>query len=195
MTGQRDHADAAGEDAARPAASEDTGDPATSGDAADLATDDERVRETATLDVVAPAIEREDVESTGHVGAVAYPYLVYEASVSMPRALMDDRETEYVVSLDRARRIPLRADELPETETRTVDDALVLPAEVTREQADEMARDAVFDWTLRSYSLHSAPDIDLSEPVDAHKLFWIAERPDGDVLVDSVRGTERPLDE
>src|SRR6056297_3602508 len=83
---------------------------------------DSRVREQATLDVVAPAIERGDVESTGRVGAVAYPYLVYRATATIPRAFLGDRETEYVVSLDRSRRLPLRADEHPETETRAVSD-------------------------------------------------------------------------
>lgn len=155
---------------------------------------DPRVRDTAMLDVVTPAIEREDVESTDRVGVVAYPYLVYRASVSMPRRFLDDRETEYVVSLDRSRRIALRADEHPDTETRDVSDALVLPSEVDRAQADEMARRSVFDWTLRSHSLSTAPDIDLADPVAAYKLYWLASRPDGDVVVDSVRGTEHPLE-
>lgn len=159
------------------------------------AADDDRVRERATLDVVAPAIEREEVESAGRVGAVAYPYLVYRATATVPRRFLDDRESEYVVSLDRSRRLALRADEHPETEERTVEDVLVLPAEVSREQAREMARDAVFKWTLRSHSLGSAPDIDLAGPVAAHKLFWLAERPDRDVVVDSVTGSERPLEE
>ncbi|CQH53748.1 uncharacterized protein HHUB_2001 [Halobacterium hubeiense] len=157
-------------------------------------TGDDRVRERATLDVVEPAIERESVESAGRVGAVAYPYLVYRATATIPRRFLDDRETEYVVSLDRSRRLALRADEHPETEQRTVEDVLVLPAEVSREQAREMARDAVFEWTLRSRSLGGAPDIDLAESVAAHKLFWIADREDGDVLVDSVTGDERPLE-
>jgi hypothetical protein len=30
---------------------------------------------------------------------------------------------------------------------------------------------------------------------DAYKLFWLVERSDGDMIIDSVRGTERPLDE
>lgn len=157
--------------------------------------DDDRIRSQATLDVVAPAIERGDVESTGRVGAVAYPYLVYRATATIPRRFLGDRETEYVVSLDRSRRLPLRADEHPETETQSVADVLVLPAEVSREQSRELARKAVFEWTLRSYSLGSAPDIDLADPVSAHKLFWLAERPDGDVVVDSVTGEERPLAE
>ncbi|WP_336036803.1 hypothetical protein [Halobacterium yunchengense] len=155
---------------------------------------DDRVRESATLPVVEPAVERAAVESDGRVGAVAYPYLVYRASVTMPRAFLGDRTEEYVVSLDRARRLPLRADEHPETVERTVEDALVVPSEVSRERARELARDAVFEWVLRSYSLSTAPDIDLADPVAAYKLFWLAERPDGDVVVDSVRGTERPLE-
>lgn len=157
--------------------------------------DDDRVRTQATLDVVAPAIERGDVESTGRVGVVAYPYLVYRATATIPRRFLGDRETEYVVSLDRSRRLPLRADEHPETETRNVADVLVLPSEVSREQSRELARKAVFEWTLRSHSLGSAPDIDLADPVSAHKLFWLAERPDGDVVVDSVTGEERALTE
>jgi len=156
---------------------------------------DSRVHERTTLDVVAPAIERGEVESAGRVGAVAYPYLVYRATATIPRAFLGDRETEYVVSLDRSRRLPLRADEHPETETRTVSDVLVVPAEVDREQSRELARKAVFEWTLRSHSLGSAPDIDLADPVAAHKLFWLAERADGDVIVDSVTGEERPLDD
>ncbi|WP_232688402.1 hypothetical protein [Halobacterium zhouii] len=157
--------------------------------------DDERVRGTETIDVVEPAVEREDVDATGRVGAVAYPYLVYQASVSIPRRFGGDRETEYVVSLDCSRRMALRADQRPETETRTVEDVLVLPAEIDETQAHEMARRSAFDWTLRTVSLSSSPEIELGEPVAAYKLFWLASRPDGDVVVDSVRGTERPLAE
>ncbi|MFB6114495.1 MAG: hypothetical protein ABEJ58_10400 [Halodesulfurarchaeum sp.] len=156
---------------------------------------DERVRSSSELQIIEPAIARDEVASTGRVGAIAYPYLVYEAVATMERPYLDARTREYVVSLDRSRRLPLRADQLPDTETRTVDDVLVLPSEVTPAQAAEMARKAVFTWTLRKYSLNEAPDISLSEPVDVYKVFWLVERPDGDVIVDSVRGEERPLEE
>ncbi|MGB9962287.1 hypothetical protein ACOZ32_08780 [Halobacterium sp. MBLA0001] len=155
--------------------------------------DDQRIRERATLDVIAPAISRDEVAATGRVGAVAYPYLVYRATATISRRFLGDRDTEYVVSLDRARRLPLRADTHPETTTRTLADVLVVPPAVDREQSRALARDAVFKWTLRSYSLGAAPEIELSAPVAAHKLFWLATRDGGDVIVDSVTGDERPL--
>ncbi|MFB6082514.1 MAG: hypothetical protein ABEJ67_06800 [Halanaeroarchaeum sp.] len=161
--------------------------------AGDLA--DDRVEADAELSVIRPAIERDEVESDGRVGAVAYPYRVYRGTATMDRPFMDARETQYVVSLDRSRRLTLRADTYPDVESRTVSDVLVLPSEVTPAQAESMARDAIFKWTLRTYSLNSAPDIELSEPVDAYKLYWLVDRSDGDVIVDSVRGEERPLAE
>lgn len=148
---------------------------------------------STTLDVIAPAIPRENVESTGRVGAIAYPYRVVAASVRMTRPLVHDREDEFVVSVDRSRRLAVRADAFPEVEPRQLDDVLELPAELTPEQADARARKSVFEWTLRRYSLNTAPDITFDRAVDAYKLFWLAERPDGDVIIDSVRGDEAPL--
>lgn len=149
--------------------------------------------ESATLDVIPPAIPRDEVESTGRVGAIAYPYRIVAASVTMERPFVHDRTDEFVVSVDRSRRLAVRADAFPDVEPRQVDDVLELPAELTPEQADARARKSVFEWTLRRYSLNTAPDIAFDRVVDAHKLFWLAERPDGDVIVDSVRGDETPL--
>ncbi|WP_224268737.1 hypothetical protein [Haloprofundus salinisoli] len=151
-------------------------------------------RERVDLPVVAPAISRTSVESDGRVGAVAYPYRVYEARVTMARPLLGDRIATVTASVDRSRRVALRADEFPEVETRTVADVLVLPSELGPSDCDEKAREAAFKWTLRKFSLTRAPDIEFERAVDAYKLFWLAERDGGDVLVDSVRGTERPLE-
>lgn len=156
---------------------------------------DRRVRDAATLTVIPPTVDRETVESTGRVGAVAYPYLVVDARVEMERPFVRDRTDDFVASVDRSRRLTVRADTFPETDRQTVEDVLVLPPEVTTDQAKEMARKAVFRWTLRRYSLNEAPDIRMETTCQAYKLFWLAERPDGDVIVDSVRGEERPLEE
>lgn len=153
------------------------------------------VHETATLRVIEPAIERSEVDSAGRVGAVAYPYRTFRASATMSRPFMDDRVSEYVVTIDRSRRIALRADTYPDPVERTVDDLMRLPIEVGDEQCLEMARDAIFKWTLRSVGMRSAPDISVDDPIDVYKLFWIADRQDGDVLIDSVRGTTRRLDD
>ncbi|WP_224449404.1 hypothetical protein [Haloprofundus salilacus] len=151
--------------------------------------------ERADLPVVSPAVSREEIESDGRVGVVAYPYRVYETRVTMARPLLGDRVATVTASVDRSRRVALRADEFPEVETQTVTDALVLPAELSSAACDEEAREAAFKWTLRKFSLSRAPDIEFERVVDAYKLFWLAERDDGDVVVDSVRGTERSLDE
>jgi len=37
------------------------------------------------------------------------------------------------------------------------------------------------------------PEVELARTVDAYKLFWLVERPDGDAIIDSVNGDERPL--
>ncbi|WP_435179510.1 hypothetical protein [Halorussus sp. AFM4] len=150
--------------------------------------------ERVDLPVVTPAVGRDEVESTGRVGAVAYPYRVYEATVEIPRPLLSPDERRRVVSVDCSRRLALRADDRPSFETRTVEDALVLPSELSPDQADEKARDAVFRWTTRTVVPSDVPEVTLDEVTDAYKLFWLAERPDGDVIVDSVRGTERALD-
>lgn len=152
-------------------------------------------REHAALSVIPPSIAREEVDSTGAVGAVAYPYRIYEVRVTVPRRFFGDRREEYVVSVDRARRLAIRADTLPDPESRTVEDVLVIPAELTDEEADGKAREAVFRWCLRRFSMGDPPEIEIERTVDAHKLFWLAERPDGDVIVDSVRSSEQPLDE
>ncbi|MFC7080408.1 hypothetical protein [Halorussus caseinilyticus] len=149
----------------------------------------------AELPVFPPAIVREEVESTGRVGAVAYPYRVYETEVEVDRPLLSPRRDRRVVSVDCSRRLALRADTVPEFETRTVEDALVLPSELSPEQADEKARDAVFKWTLRTSILGDVPDVEFARVADAYKLFWLAERPDGDVILDSVNGNERLLDD
>jgi len=156
---------------------------------------DGRVQETATLTVIPPSIPREDVADGGRVGAAAYPYRVSKASVTMERPFVEDRTDEFVVSVDRSRRLAVRADVVPDTVERTVEDVLVIPPEIDDRTADAIARKSVFQWTLRRYSLNHAPDIEFDDPVEAHKLFWIVERPDGDVIIDSVRGDERPLDE
>lgn len=150
--------------------------------------------EAVELPVIRPAIARSEVESSGRVGAVAYPYRVCEAEVEVDRPLLAPRTDRRVVSVDCSRRLAVRADAFPEFETRTVEDVLVLPSELSPEQADEKAREAAFKWTFRTSVLSGAPDIELTRTADAYKLFWLAERPDGDVILDSVRGTERPLE-
>ncbi|AEH39153.1 hypothetical protein [Halopiger xanaduensis] len=152
-------------------------------------------RERAELSVITPAVARDDVDSDGRVGAVAYPYRVYDAVATVGRPLLSDRELEYVVTVDRSRRLAVRADTFPETTDRTVKDVLVIPSELSDEQTGEKADDAVFNWTLRKVAVSSAPDVRFERSVDAYKLFWIASRPDGDVIVDSVRGTESPLED
>jgi hypothetical protein len=163
--------------------------------AIDRDTHDDAVRETATLSVIEPGVDRDAVEADGRVGAVAYPYRAYRGRATMSRPFMDDRVEEYVVTVDRSRRLTLRADTYPEPVTRTIDDVLKLPSEVTAAQCHEMASDAVFKWTLRSFSLSSTPDIDIEDPLDVYKLFWIVERDGSDVIVDSVDGTERALED
>lgn len=160
---------------------------------ADARAGDGRVRETATLSVVPPAIARTDVESDGRVGAVAYPYRIHEAEVTMTRPYLSDRVDTFVVSVDRSRRIPVRSDVFPDVAEHTLDDVLVLDPDLEAATADAMARDAVFKWTLRQYSLRDPPDISFARTIDAHKLFWIADRADGDVVIDSVTGEERAL--
>ncbi|OAQ53392.1 hypothetical protein HTG_07900 [Natrinema mahii] len=150
-------------------------------------------RERATLTVIEPTVTREDVDSSGRVGAVAYPYRIYDAVATIERPLLSDRDVEYVVSVDRSRRLAVRADVFPETVTEPVDDVLVVPSELSDAQVRDKAENAVFTWTLRKVAVGSAPDLTVERSVDAHKLFWIASRPDGDVIVDSVRGTEMPL--
>ncbi|WP_458185021.1 hypothetical protein [Haladaptatus sp. NG-WS-4] len=149
-------------------------------------------RERAELAVISPAISRAE-SGTGRVGAVAYPYRVYEVAVTMSRPFLSDRTDRFVASVDRSRRLAVRADTFPDVETRATEDVLVLPVELSNEQSRKKARESVFQWTLRRYSLNDAPDIEFVRETDAYKLFWIAKRPDGDVLVDSVRGDEAPL--
>ena len=156
---------------------------------------DDPVRRTETLSVIEPGIPRDEVDADGRVGAVAYPYRAYRGTATMSRRFLDDRVEEYVVTVDRSRRLTLRADTFPEPVTRTVDDVLVLPSEVTASQCTEMARDVGIQWTLRKFSLSSTPDIDIEDPVDVYKLFWLVEREGRDVIVDSVDGTERPLED
>ncbi|ADJ16120.1 hypothetical protein [Halalkalicoccus jeotgali] len=150
-------------------------------------------RERADLSVIPPAIAREEVDSGGAVGAVAYPYRIYEMSVTVPRRFFGGRTEAYVVGVDRTRRLAVRADTVPDPETRPVEDVLVVPAELSPSAADEKAREAVFGWCLRRFSMGNAPEISIESVVEADKLFWLAERPDGDAIVDSVRGSEQPL--
>lgn len=150
--------------------------------------------EAVDLPVIQPGVSRDSVESDGRVGAVAYPFRVYEAEIEVDRPLLAARKDRKVISVDRSRRLAVRADTVPEVEERRVEDVLVLPGELSPEQADEKARDAAFKWTLRSSILADAPDIEFARVVDAYKLFWLAERPAGDVIVDSVRGEERAFE-
>ncbi|QFU81358.1 hypothetical protein [Natronorubrum aibiense] len=149
--------------------------------------------ERTALSVITPSVERDDVDSNGRVGAVAYPYRVYDATATVERPLIADRDISYVVTVDRSRRLAVRADTVPETTTRTLDDVLVIPSELSDVETREKAEDAVFTWTLRTVAVSSTPAVSLERAVDAYKLFWIASRSDGDVIVDSVRGTESPL--
>ncbi|WP_435101521.1 hypothetical protein [Halarchaeum sp. P4] len=162
-------------------------------DAAPDARPDAR-REEASLPVIPPSLPREDVEADGRVGAVAYPYRVYEVTVTVGRKFLPERELTYVVSVDRARRLVLRADTVPDVETRDVEDVLVLPADLPEELCRERAHDTVFGWTTRKFALGSSPDIDFERGIEAYKLFWLVERDGGDVIVDSVSGEESPLD-
>ena len=150
--------------------------------------------EAVDLPVIEPGVARESVESAGRVGAVAYPFRVYEAEIEIDRPLLSSRTDRRMISVDRSRRLAGRADTVPEVEERRVEDVLVLPGELSPEQADEKAREAAFQWTLRSSILADAPEIEFAQIVDAYKLFWLAEQPGGDVIVDSVRGDERPFE-
>lgn len=147
----------------------------------------------ATLRIVPPAISREEVDPDGRVGAVAYPYFIAETVVRIPRTFITDRTERYVVSVDRSRRLTVKADVFPETHSETVEDVLVLPAELTSEQATELARHNVFRWTLRRYAIGSAPEIEFDRTVETYKLFWLAEHDGSDEIVDSLRGSTRPL--
>lgn len=157
--------------------------------------DAEPVRRTETLSVIEPGVPRDEVDAAGRVGAVAYPYRAYRGRATISPPFLDDRVQEYVVTVDRSRRLTLRADTFPEPVTRTVDDVLVLPAEVSPAQCDELAEDAVFKWTLRKFAVGSTPEIEIEDPIDVYKLFWLVEREDSDVIVDTVDGTERPLED
>ena len=147
------------------------------------------------LNVVAPSVDREAVTSNGDVGVVAYPYRFYEGSATISRSIVSDRTEDYVVAIDRSRRLTLRADTVPETESLQFENVLVIPKEITDTECREMAEQAVFEWTMRSSLLHSNPAIELDAPLDVYKLFWLAERESGDVIVDSVDGTERAFEE
>ncbi|WP_458209608.1 hypothetical protein [Haladaptatus sp. NG-SE-30] len=168
--------------------------------------------ERSELAVIPPAIPREEfgdggievrraedegVEDgrvgNGRVGAVAYPYRIFEVVVTMTRPFLSNRTDRFVASVDRSRRLAVRADAFPDVETRAIEDVLVLPEELSGEQSRAKARESVFQWTLRRYSLNDAPDIEFVREIDAYKLFWIVERPEGDVIVDSLRGDEDPL--
>lgn len=150
--------------------------------------------EAVDLPIIEPSVARESVDADGRVGAVAYPFRVYEAEIEVDRPLLAPRMDRRVISVDRSRRLAVRADTLPAVEERRVEDVLVLPGELSPDQADEKAREAAFQWTLRSSILADAPDIEFARVVDAYKLFWLAERPGGDVIVDSVRGEEKPYE-
>lgn len=151
-------------------------------------------RESTTLAVIAPTIPREEVAAADErVGAIAYPYRVTNARVCIERPLLAAREEEYVVSVDRCRRLAIRADVVPSTEQRTIADVLVLPSELTDDAADEKARDAAFRWTLRRFALWNTPAVDLQRTIDAYKLFWLVETSSDTVLVDSVRGDRQLL--
>lgn len=167
-------------------------------DGASAEMDDERRagthRESTTFAVIAPSVSRNNVGPTDErVGAVAYPHRVADAQVRIERPLLAAREEEYVVSVDRCRRLAIRADVVPNTERSTVEDVLVLPSRITDDAADEKARDAAFRWTLRRFALWNSPTVELRETVDAYKLFWLVETPDGTVLIDSVRGDRQSL--
>jgi hypothetical protein len=147
------------------------------------------------LEVIVPSVDRDAVESARETGMVASPYRFYEATARISRSVVADRTEDYVVAVDRSRRLTLRADTVPETEARQFEDALVLPTAVTDAECRELAEEAVFEWAMRSSLLHSKPAIELGAPLDAYKLFWLAERESGDVIVDSVDGTERPFED
>ncbi|GAB7094193.1 hypothetical protein JCM30237_13450 [Halolamina litorea] len=150
--------------------------------------------EAVSLPVIEPSVPRSSVDSAGRVGAVAYPVRVYEAEITVDRPLLSPRTDRSVISVDRSRRLAVRADTVPETTERRIEDVLVLPAELSPAQADEKAEEAAFKWTLRGSILADAPEIEFSRVVDAYKLFWLADRPDGDAIVDSVSGDERPFE-
>lgn len=153
-------------------------------------------RASATLPVIRPAVDRADVGGDGErVGAVAYPYRVYEAAVSIDRAFLPPRTDRFVASVDRSRRLVLRADAVPEVEERAVEDVLVLPSELSDDLARERAEKSVFQWTLRRYSVREPPTVTFERVVDGYKLFWLVRREGGTAIVDSVRGTEDPLED
>jgi hypothetical protein len=146
-----------------------------------------------TLSVIEPRVGRDDLDSDGKVGIVANPYQVYRGKATVSRYFLEDRVEDYVVSVDQSRRLALRADTYPTTETRRFGDLLKLPAEVTTDQCRDMARESIFKWTLRTLSLSSSPDIEVTDPLSVHKLFWIIESDGKELIVDSVDGTEREL--
>lgn len=145
------------------------------------------------LPVIRPSIRPPDIDTTGRIGAVAYPYTIYRTAVTIPRPLIHDRETSFVVSVDRSRRLAIRADVVPEVEQYTFEEVLRIPSELSDDQVEDKARDTVFHWVLRKYSLHSVPEIEFEEQIDAFKVFWVVEQDGDDLLIDSVRGNEEPV--
>lgn len=152
-------------------------------------------REEATLSVIPPSLPRDEVDGEGRVGAIAYPYRVYDAAVAVDRAFMSPRRTRFVASVDRSRRLVVRADTFPEVEEQTIEDVLVLPSELSEEVCAERAEKSVFQWTLRKFTTNGSLEVTMERAVDAYKLFWLVRRPEGDVIVDSVRGSESPLED
>ena len=150
--------------------------------------------DAADLPVVPPSVSRDEVESDGRVGAVAYPYRVYAVEAAVERRFLPPQTVDYVASVDLTRRLVLRADAVPEAGTRRVEDVLVLPAALSAADARARATETVHEWTRRKFALGSPADLSVERTVAAYKLFWLASRPAGDVLVDSVRGTETPYD-
>ena len=150
--------------------------------------------DAAVLPVVPPAVSRDGVEADGRVGAIAYPYRVYAVEAAVERQYLPPQTVDYVASVDLARRLVLRADAVPETETRRVADVLAIPATLPANAARDRVTETVHEWTRRKFALGSPPTLSVDRTVAAYKLFWLASRPDGDTLVDSVRGTETPYD-
>ncbi|WP_228546326.1 hypothetical protein [Halegenticoccus tardaugens] len=150
-------------------------------------------RDRVELSVIPPSLERDAVEAEGRVGVVAYPYRVYDARAVIDRPIVPDRELNYIVSIDRSRRLAVRADVFPSVEQRTLEDVLVLPSELSPGVCDKRARKAVFRWTLRKYSINAPPEISFEQTADLYKLFWLVTRGDSDVIIDSVQGDEEPF--
>lgn len=119
---------------------------------------------------------------------VCYPYYVVELKVTMNRPMLKPKVVITIVTVDLIRSVAMRSDIFPEY--RTVDilsESLIGPM-VSKDEAEEAAKNLAFKWSISKFHLMRAPMIEISKAACVYKPYCMIEKDGKHLIIDPLKG-------